>query len=442
MNAIAPARQSLYLRRPSLPNYRNGRMGILALAYLATIFFLAGRPDFSISAAAAFDKSADIIRDSVSSGDLVRQVVFISFGFMGVVGYWLNRRTQFRLTGRAYKCAIFFGIWTCISIAWSDDPALTLRRLSVSGMLLIGTLWICRKYNINEIPRFTIFATAAYLVIGFVTELFLGTFRPLSGSYRFAGSMHPNQQGINCAILLLSLTAVAVSQRRWSILRLTGAVIALAFLILTKSRTSVAAAVVAVVVFECLNSRRKLRAFMVAFLIGISVTFALSVFTSPMQQMNSLILMGRERSDAGVLTGRNLIWEDALPFYLERPLVGYGYETFWSPSRTQAMSDKLGPGGVPEGHSTYFDLLLDLGPIGLILGMACIGFGIAQSISRMKEDPGPGNSFCLMMFIFFAVHELTESSLMYQGLSEFIFLWCLFAVGWKRVMRTPNQSLR
>lgn len=437
MEAIAQARESIHLNCPSSPPYRDRRLGALLLVYLVGVFFLAGGPDFSISLDDAFYRSVNALRSSVSSGDPIRQIIFISFGLLGIVGYAVKARAQFRPSGWVPKCAAAFGLWIFLSLTWSDDPALTLRRLTVITMMVLGTVWISRRYSVDEIPRFVVFSTSTYLAIGIVTEFILGTFKPFLARYRFSGTMHPNEQGVNCAILLLSITAIAESTRRWSSLRLAGACVALAFLLLTKSRTSIAGAIVALVVFWYFKSRKSRRAVTAVFLISICATLALSAFASPAEQVDSIILMGREQSNAGILTGRNLIWNDVLPYYLEHPFVGYGYETFWSPARIEAMADRLGPGGAPLGHSTYFDLLLDLGPVGLVLGCGCLGLAFYQSISRLREGPTSGKMLCIMIFTFFAIHELAESSLMYPGLSQFVFLWCLLAVGWRRVPRKP-----
>src|SRR5690606_4411617 len=84
----------------------------------------------------------------------------------------------------------------------------------------------------------------------------LGTFAPLRTGYRFAGTLHPNQQGINCALLALSAVYLGrVGRTRAGRLTASAALtLAMGFLLLTRSRTSLAAAGIALLLFLALDA--------------------------------------------------------------------------------------------------------------------------------------------------------------------------------------------
>ena len=57
-----------------------------------------------------------------------------------------------------------------------------------------------RQFPAAHVALMALVISGAYLIVGVGTELALGTFRPWSPDYRFAGTVHPNSQGAQLAI--------------------------------------------------------------------------------------------------------------------------------------------------------------------------------------------------------------------------------------------------
>jgi len=64
------------------------------------------------------------------------------------------------------------------------------------------------------------------------------------------------------------------------------------------------------------------------------------------------------------LTGRHEIWAEVGRFTAQRPLAGWGYDSFWTPEHVAIVSENCG-WGLREAHSSYRDVLLSVGLIGL-----------------------------------------------------------------------------
>ncbi len=151
---------------------------------------------------------------------------------------------------------LFFAGWAVLSLAWAEDTALTFRRLVVFAILCLAAAAIARRYSLREIVLLTFFCSILFLLIGVSAEILLGTFRPFAPGYRFAGTLHPNHQGINCALLLLSGVAAADTEKRGRMLFRACALLGLVFLILTASRTTFAAAMLALALYLAAVSSR------------------------------------------------------------------------------------------------------------------------------------------------------------------------------------------
>ena len=125
--------------------------------------------------------------------------------------------------------------WACLSVAWSISPALTARRFFVLAMLSVGALAVASRFSAREVCRFAFASLGGSIVLALSCEIVLGTFHPVKPEYRFAGIMHPNDQGMGCALFLLVSIALSRSpgRRRW--FYLAAAVAAGTVLVLTKS---------------------------------------------------------------------------------------------------------------------------------------------------------------------------------------------------------------
>jgi exopolysaccharide production protein ExoQ len=108
--------------------------------------------------------------------------------------------------------------------------------------------------------------------------------------------------------------------------------------------------------------------------------------------------LGRDES----LTGRADVWAALLPVALRKPLLGYGFGGFWTPSTRDQF-------GISEGHSGYLDVLLDSGFVGLALVTMFLVSSCLKAHREMERD----YDWAVLWFCFLvmaAVHNIAESS--------------------------------
>ena len=112
------------------------------------------------------------------------------------------------------------------------------------------------------------------------------------------------------------------------------------------------------------------------------------------------------------LSGREYIWYFVNSEIAKRPLLGWGYRSFWlvgpnSPPYTDAwgwISE------MPSAHNGYLDTILDTGYIGLVLFLVFI-FTTFDAIGRVADRDPPRAWLLLSIALFIALVNFLESRL-------------------------------
>jgi exopolysaccharide production protein ExoQ len=125
------------------------------------------------------------------------------------------------------------------------------------------------------------------------------------------------------------------------------------------------------------------------------------------------------------LTGRTIIWDFASWEIDRRPLFGWGYQSFWLVG-PDAPSIVDAPGWVktmPNSHNGYYDTMLELGYVGLILLLAFITATL-HAIRRLVDVDLRRAWLVLSLALFIIIYNFLES----QWMRGFEFLWVVFAI--------------
>jgi O-antigen ligase len=302
-----------------------------------------------------------------------------------------------------------FVAWAVASPVWAEDRVLTLTRVAVFGILCLAAVAIVRRFTLREIILWALFSSAAYVVVGILVELMFGAFQPLASGYRFAGTLHPNSQGINCAVLLLSAVAAAKVERRGLTFLRICAFVGFVFLVLTASRTAFASVLLALsVYFAVVYSRRAKLAMAYALSILLCI-LVLSLGNAFLPDVKSAVNLGRVDSTEGTFNGRTGIWDAIGHYVVQRPILGYGFGGFWTPAHIRAISEEE-KWGIPNSHSAYLDYLLTLGSVGVAAYALLLFAGIWRALRFQKLSRNTALAFCWMLLVFCAMDGFLESA--------------------------------
>jgi len=390
---------------------------------LFTVFtgFFATNHEWDVSLADAFTSTADQMQEQAGGGSLKRRVAFLAIAGMGVLGLMLPpRQSMQRLVPLAVLMLVFYG-WCMTSVLWSDAPSTTLRRCAVLTCLAFGALGMGRQLTLRELLHIAWIVPAVGLAIGLAAELKLGTFRPFSGDYRFSGTLHPNSQGMSLAMMCLALFCLCRDSqwKKQGYVVLFG--IGLVFLVLTKSRTSFAGLLLAVTLLLTLRTASGWKWGVALSGLWVTTTAAVLVMLFNIDvrdQLTQMALLGR-KEQAESLTGRLPLWTRLSEDFVQRPIAGYGYDSFWTPERIDAVSTDL-QWGLKEAHNAYLETVLNLGLMGGILLLLIVFPALRDARKQYLNRGHPLFGFLFGMLAFGLLNGLTESGMVMPMFVPFV----------------------
>ncbi len=400
------------------------RRAALAALVTACLLFLADH-DWSISKYEDFSSTSEAMEANAAGGNLIRGAAIFSLGAIGVVALFWRGGYALRVHNVLGLLMLASAAWCAASWFWSIEPSIALRRLIATGCLAVAALAAAKILKPRELAFATLVCTLLYLGIGILAELSQGTFQPWRADYRFAGTLHPNHQGLHSALLVMAAVYLAQSTPRYRKLFFSLAAVGLGALWMTKSRTPLAALVVAQLIAWFLMAPWKGKIIGVAAAVGLVCMAILVAGDAAIETLSKAALMGRaDEDEAGTLSGRMPLWEELTESIAQKPLAGYGFNSFWIPRNIEDISDSQS-WAISVGHSTYLDLTLGVGLIGAGLCISAVVWGLIQAVRLNAHYPAVGYAFPAVMLLFVLFHGLLESAFANPGFAPLVAFSCL-----------------
>lgn len=329
-----------------------------------------------------------------------------------------HRIGRFRLFG-ACLLICFFG-YLALTAAWALAPATTLTRLSLYVLLVIGLIpAVLLADSLDEILRPMFWVTAVAMVVNVVSVALVPT-----TSIGFPGIYtHKNTLGANAVIAgFFAVYALTRADHRLRVAGFLCLPAVLGLLLISQSKTSLGLLLlVPPAALLAVATRRRLR---------IALPILMVVLTVPATFLVAGGVPGFDYRDVSrvvsgdpTFTGRTEIWKFSAAQIAERPLTGWGFQSFWGigpGSPATRMTDTF-IARAPHSHNGYIDMMLEGGVIAVSM-LIVIVLMIAWWIDRLIDrDAGAG--------------FLMTSCLLYM-------LWQnLFETDWLHGMTTSNVVL-
>lgn len=374
--------------------------GILFVAQ-SNIPYLIGSQELSFP-------SAEEISIAIKHGSWDRRVAMLLLGLFCLILLLRKGIDGLRPKSASGWLIIFFWFWAVLSIAWTEDVFFTTRKLALLTIILLAAIALAHRFSLRETALFLFLSCSLTLLIGVGAELVRGSFHPLQTSYVFVGEMYPNAQGWNCATLLIVTMPLLRTAERGRKLYLAVASTALLFLIFTKSRTSFGGTLLSLGAYWTLVSLGPVspRSLKVSCILGILFLLGLLYFIFGddfFAYWKRLVLLGRGDASLYTLTGRIPLWKECLTYLSQRPLSGYGYDSFWTAGRVTQFSATQGwDVGVPDSHNTYLELALGVGIPGSFIYMLLQFLSLKKYVSLYKASHEEYYAFGFAMLVFYS----------------------------------------
>ncbi len=328
-----------------------------------------------------YDGTENLTADKLIGIDKRATVTRVTLAIYGLICFWIQRRYRLRANSPLLWIGLAFGAMIYGSVFWSINPKHTMFKLVVLSCVGGAALGFATSQSLRQLLEWLALTCASYLCIGLIAEISLGTFE-IGGGHRFVGTVHPNTEAIFGAVLCLC-SRLFYREDRSKVFAVFLFCLALFCIYLTKSRTTLAAVVVAFVVMQILAARGKNRIYLMlicVFALGCLTVSSILLSVRNTGQIGNLMAMGRTE-DVTTLTGRLPLWEELLTWVDKSPVLGYGYLAFWDSKRVEYLSETFS-WEIPHGHNMYIDISLDVGLVGASL-FICMLAGALISGSRL-----------------------------------------------------------
>lgn len=372
----------------------------------------------------------------VGNSSLSRQVGLLTIGTMGAGLIMLRSRQQIDVIAWLACPIIVLAAWMIMSAMWSHDPDLSLKRSLQPLLLMVGAVGVAKHWTPRQLCVFTAILTGSVLLLGIAAAILQRSFL-LGEVYRFTGTMHSNLQATNCTALCLATLTLFLDARkqpdaRFSWLWLIPFSVGLLFLFLTRSRTATTAFLVALVPFFLWGASLQRKLVIGYILLMIAAACGIFLLTDDGDTRGLLfnvMQMGREDdvNDATSLTGRIPVWHLATHDIAEEPLLGYGYGAYWTPQRVLDYSSNC-HWEPTHAHSAYLESLLNVGVIGLMLGLMVVGLVLCSAVRNYKLTDDAGYRFIAAMLTMALFHGILDSNFVLVGFDSLLVMMCIAIV--------------
>ncbi|GGE83940.1 O-antigen ligase family protein [Sphingomonas prati] len=394
---------------------------------------------------------------TMNGGDVEGQGrVYRQLGYFLIAGLAFISVNPLRHPERVLAVAIPLVValaWCWISLTWALYPEIAVRRLVLTTIVLWSVFVLVRQLGYDRTLAIVRIALLAALIANFtavlIDPLFAihGSEEGLAGDWRGV-MMHKNIAGQACA-----LTAIffAFDRQKLPLAAQLGVIgAAVMFLVLSNSKTAMAACAIAIPAgflflrfFPVLQRAadrigRRRHARWIAILVPVAIlTAALFLYRdSALSVLN----------DPAAFTGRTLIWRALFLSFLENPVLGVGYGSYWNVGPAGPIyryANFAWVEGVSQGHNGYLDLLVQIGLPGLLLVLFAV---VVWPVRRMLGTPDlpPATAGLIGAVILFClIHNGSESTLFDRDTIGQVFLMVVLALahaGRVSVVRTGSRA--
>lgn len=404
--------------------------------FLYIIFFLSQPFDLLWSTHESY-KNRDFTLIKSQEGSVQRRIALTGLSIF-VIGYSLRRKKRnLCINGILGGTITFFFIWTVISISWSGNSLITIRKVLVLLIIGLGAITVSQYLSLLQIMSFIVFSGTLTLILGVLSEIYQGIFSPFKEGYRFGGITHPTFQGWSLGLLCIaSLFFSKIYQPKRIVYILIG-LVSFIFLLLTKARGPTWGIIVTLIVylFIAVPKRRKhLIVYIIILCALLYIAYVSLIDDYNFSSLANIIALGREDSNISTLTGRVGVWQVCILYIGHRPLHGYGYETFWTPEHLATV--KIDPRGwaFPDSHNGYLSILLGLGVIGFITYIIIHSLGIIKYLSIYKLTGKSEYLFASLSIIFLLMNIFVVAGQLEPYINSFIHLAVVTKLGFSRLL--------
>jgi O-antigen ligase len=242
-----------------------------------------------------------------------------------------------------------------------------------------------------------------------------------------------NAAGATCAMTALLFLFTRNGRYNW--IGWLVAAASLGFLVMTRSKTSLALFPVALLAGlayrACWRDGLSRSVFISAAALLILVAGTAGIFYAD--------AISRVLEDPTEFTGRAEIWQAYIAFVRDHPWLGAGFGTLYSTGSVSPMHNYVRSEWVEaigDSHDGYLQLLVTLGGVGFVLGMVSLVLEPLAGFWPLDYQQTGFKALLFALFVFFVLHNFLESDFLTRDSGVWFSLLLVIAA-----LRNPDKSL-
>jgi exopolysaccharide production protein ExoQ len=298
-------------------------------------------------------------------------------------------------------------ILALVSVAWSSVPWITLRRgVALAATCLFG-VYLAMRYSFREQLKLLAVMSGIAVIFSFVFGV-LGwgaSVDEVEGVwYGIYGQK--NSLGIIMAIgaLVFFLLYKTDAQYKW--FAHSGLFFSGILILLSRSMSALLSLLFVLALLPLVRPlSRSIRKAVAAFGFAAAIAAA-GLYWIATHLTEATEALGRDAT----LTGRVQLWVASFFQALERPWLGYGYNSFWLGTEGPSLTVwQVAGWAAPSGHNGLLDIWLDMGLVGV--AFAVLGFALyfRRSVALFRQRPVWSNAWPLFFLAYLFLINLTAS---------------------------------
>lgn len=364
----------------------------------------------------------------VMEGSPLDRIVFLALNIAGIYILYKRKLRLLHIINQNYWIFLFF-LFGAISALWSEMPYVLMKRLFKSIGNPVMALVVMSESDPLEAMK-TVLRRCAYVLLP-LSIICIKYYPQIGRAYSYSGEAmyrgvtgQKNELGLICLIFNMVFF--------WSILKRSNGQIqtegrkeilidimflSMGFWLLMKSNsaTSLLCFIIGssiIFITELSSFKRNVRSVPMLIYISILVFFiAQSAF-----DVKGVVISGLGRDNT--LTTRVPLWEYLISLGTN-PIIGTGFESFWTVERTTIVKELF---GVNSAHNGYLDIYLNLGFIGIFLFGAIVVTTYRNEIRDLSLHYDFG-IFKLTILIIILLYSYTEAYLTGINILYFMFFF-------------------
>lgn len=347
---------------------------------------------------------------------IVNNPVMFSFTAALILGTAvLFLRTFHRSSTVLINAPWFLGLytWSSLSILWSESKPNILRAAPLIWAFLLCGVITSRYLETREVARL-ICKTAVFLaLLSIVFQIFFPVRQTMAPGWTGVYG-EKNHLGIGMGVGIIAQLA---SPGRWTRVRVAQTVLFVVMLALSQSTTSMVFTATTVAVYIVMRLRSRMRPLAIA---SLGSALLMCVLFVPHLFERSLSLAGKTTT----LTGRDVIWRLTWQQWMTRPLLGFGFVSFWE-TQDALIQQELG-WNPRQAHNGFMEMGVTIGFVGVILLLGVLISGVIVALRASRRGHRTAAMWLSLSLIAMLVDNVTEADFMIPGPLWFTFCLVFF----------------